>query len=159
MPDGCLHLLLLAPNGWPHRGLYFVCGRLRAGHPFSCGRLTAGLTEVSPSDSFYCPLCGCPMAGPSFSCGRLMAGCTEVPIPISPLSHLRQHISFPFFLTATPSSPPPLPLFPFCPRHPNHSADYNLNVLCRIPGHPLPLIPSLIIPTTEYVLHLEHEPL
>ena len=31
--------------------------------------------------------------------------------------------------------------------------------LCMIPGHRLALIPSLIIPTTYYVLHLEHEPL
>ena len=48
---------------------------------------------------------------------------------------------------------------PFCPRHPTHSAGYNFNVLCRIPGHRLALILSLIIPTTDYVLYLEHEPL
>ena len=58
-----------------------------------------------------------------------------------------------------PRAPLPPLLFPLFPRHPTPSADYNPNVLCRIPGHRLALIPSLIIPTTDYVLHLEHEPL
>ena len=58
-----------------------------------------------------------------------------------------------------PCAPPPPPLLPLFPRHPTPSADYNLNVLCRIPGHRLALIPSLIITTTNYVLYLEHEPL
>ena len=148
MPDGWPHLLLWAPNGWTHGGF-----------PFVCGRLMAGLTEVSPPDSICCPLCGRPMAGPNFSCGRLTAGRMEVPIPINPSSHLRRPISFPAVLTASPSSTPPPPLFLFCPRHPTHYADYHSDVLCRIPGHRLALIPSLIIPTTEYVLHLEHKPL
>ena len=63
------------------------------------------------------------------------------------------------FEPLTPCAPPPPPLFLFCPRHPTHSADYNSNVFCRIPGHQLALIPPLIIPTTDYVLHLEHKPL
>ena len=58
-----------------------------------------------------------------------------------------------------PRAPLPPLLFPLFPRHPTPSADYNPNVLCRIPSHQLALIPSLIITTTDYVLHLEHEPL
>ena len=58
-----------------------------------------------------------------------------------------------------PRAPPPLPWSPFIPRNPTHYADSNSNVLCRIPGHRLAIVPPLIIPTTDYTLHLEHEPL
>ena len=56
-----------------------------------------------------------------------------------------------------PRALPPSSLFPFCLRHPTHSADYNSNVLCRIPGHRHVLIPSIITPTIDSVLCLEHE--
>ena len=101
-----------------------------------------------PSDSIYRPICGRRMAGPTFSYGRLTAGRMEVPILINPSFRLRR-----------PRPPPPPPLLPFCPRHPTHSADYNTNILYRIISHQLALILSLITPTTDYVLHLEHEPL
>ena len=77
-----------------------------------------------------------------------LADRTEDPIPITPLFRLRQ-----------PHSTPPPPLFSFCPQHSTHSADSNSNILCRISGHRLALIPSLIMPTTDYVLRLEHEKL
>ena len=59
----------------------------------------------------------------------------------------------------TPRAPPTPPWSPFFPQNPTHSADSNSNVLCRIPGHQLALVPPLIIPTTDYVLHVQREPL
>ena len=58
-----------------------------------------------------------------------------------------------------PRAPPTPPWSPFCPQNPTHSTDSNSNVLCRIPGHRLTLVLPLILPTTDYVLYIEHEPL
>ena len=125
-----------------------LCGRPMAGPSFSCGRLMAGRTEVSPFQIHLLSSLWAPDGWPSFSYGRLTAGRTEVPIPINPSFRLRR-----------PRPTPPPSLFSFCPRHSTHSADYNSNILCRIPDHQLALIPSIIIPTTDYVLRLEHEKL
>ena len=82
-PDGWQHLLLWEPDGWSHGGIPLptqssLCGRLIAVPSFSCGHLTAGRTEVPIPK--YCSLCGRPMAGPSFSYWRLTARRTEDPI-------------------------------------------------------------------------------
>ena len=176
-PDGWPHLLLWAPNGWPRGGFPFVCGRLTADPTFSCGRLTSGPTEVSPIrlnlSSRLWARNGCP---------HLFLWAPDV-WPQGG-SHHHQSIvpSTPTYLLCVRSDLPPeffvclggggwclnhFPLaycrprryFSLCPRHPTHSLDYNSNVLFRIPGHRLALILSLIIPTTDYVIQLEHEPL
>ena len=91
---------------------------------------------------------------PSF---RLLPPTSFVTVPSAAPSFLSVLVGGLVFEPLPPRAPPPSTLFPFCPRHPTHSADYNLNILCRIPGRGLTLIPPLIIPTTDYVLHLEHE--
>ena len=58
-----------------------------------------------------------------------------------------------------PCAPPNPSWSQFCLRNPTQSADSNSNVLCRIPGQQLALVPPLITPTTDYVLHLQYEPL
>ena len=104
-----------------------------------------------------------PMADPTFSCGCRWLTSRMFPHPPNPSFRLHRPTSFATVLSAAPSflsvlvggggvgplpphALPPPPLFLFCPQHPTHSADYNSNVLCRIPGHRLALIPSLIIP-------------
>ena len=157
-------------------GLTMSCGRRWLTAPYPVGALTAGLTEVSPFRINH-PSVGARWLAPASPVGAggwphggshpqilsplwapdgwpqillwaPLAGRTEVPIPINPSFRLLR-----------PRPTPPPPLFSFCPRHPTHSEDYNSNILCRIPGHRLALIPSLIIPTTDYVLRLEHEKL
>ena len=108
-----------------------------------------------------------------------MAGLTESPPYPNPSFRLHRSTSFatglstaPSFLPVlvggggglvfepwTPRAPPTPPWSPFFPQNPTHSADSNSNVLCRIPGHQLALVPPLIIPTTDYVLHVQREPL
>ena len=105
----------------------------------------ADLTNVSPSPQSIVPstptylLCDQSVCLPEFSARIGGGGLAFEPYP--------------------PHAPPPPPLFPFYSRHPTHSAYYNSNVFCRIHGHQLALIPTLIIPTTYYVLHLENKPL
>ena len=177
MPDSWPHLLLWASNGWHHGGFPFVYGRLTARPTFSCGRMTAGLTKISPirlnlpsrlwaPDGWPHLLLWTPDVWPHGGSHPHQSIFPSTPTYLLRVrSDRRPDFSVRLgggglvFEPLAPRPPPPPPLFPFCLRHPTHSADYNSNVLCRIPGHRLALIPSLIIPTTDYVLHIEHQPL
>ena len=76
--DGWPHLLLWAPDGWPHGGFPFLWA------PDGWPHLLLWAPDGWPHGGITLPtqsyLCGRPMAGPSFSCGRLAAGRTEVPM-------------------------------------------------------------------------------